>query len=266
MRQQIYRRTSVPKKTWRTRSRRKRLSQAAATIHESGMRKNCWRCAGGRHKCLNVPAILTPYFDDVIRAKDALMLARPRQSAHLRLYELNLTRVLAEFHNRRRACSNSSTQRVGNAEVPRVFSCPPQSARSSDQGRAYHRAGHQRPQPSTEVSNLPTAQPVFLNPLPIKTLPMIRLRRPVARLLIKIELDLSEPTTTVTRPTTSMYLPPYDIKTIAACILDSPDINHSTSGVYGDKGEQKEEAQVCGVMRVPMYSIWAFQAEVDGEM
>lgn len=63
-----------------------------------------------------------------------------------------------------------------------------------------------------------------------------------------------------------MYLPPYDIKTIAACILDSSDINHSTSGVYGDKGEQKEEAQVCGVMRVPMYSIWAFQAEVDGGM
>lgn len=204
----MHRRTSVPKKTWRTRSRRKRLSQTAAMNHEPGMRKNCWRCAGGRHQCLNVPAILTPYFNDVIRAKDALMLARPRQSAHLRLYELILTRVLAEFHNRRRACSDSSTQRVGDAEVPRVFSCPSQSARFSDQGRACHRAEHQPPQPSTEVSNLPTAQPVFLHPLPIKTLPMIRLRRLVARLLIKIELDLSKPTTTVTRPTTSMYLPP----------------------------------------------------------
>lgn len=32
-----------------------------------------------------------------------------------------LTRVLREFHNRHRAHGNSSTQRVGDAEVPRVF-------------------------------------------------------------------------------------------------------------------------------------------------
>lgn len=62
-----------------------------------------------------------------------------------------------------------------------------------------------------------------------------------------------------------MYLPPYDIKTIAACILDYSDINHSTSGVYGDKGEQKEEAQVCGVMRVSACSVWDFQVDNNGE-
>lgn len=32
-----------------------------------------------------------------------------------------LTRVLRQFHNRHRAHGNSSTQRVGDAEVPRVF-------------------------------------------------------------------------------------------------------------------------------------------------
>ncbi|THZ49753.1 hypothetical protein D6C88_09941, partial [Aureobasidium pullulans] len=68
-------------------------------------------------------------------------------------------------------------------------------------------------------------------------------RRSVARLLIKIELDLSKPTTNVTRPTTAMYLPPYDIKAIVAFILNSLDISHSTSEVCGDEGEQKEEAQ-----------------------
>lgn len=96
---------------------------------------------------------------------------------------------------------------------------------------------------------------------------MIQLRRLVARLLCKMELDLSKPTTTLTRlAILTMYLPPHAIKAIAASILNSSDVNHSTSEVCGDKGEQKEEAQVCGVMRVPMYSIWAFQAEVDGEM
>ncbi|THY20275.1 hypothetical protein D6D02_01904, partial [Aureobasidium pullulans] len=75
--------------------------------HEPGMRKNCW-C--GSHGCKNVPAILTPYLNDDIRAKDALLLAL-RPPPH----------VLAEFHNRCRACSNSSTERVGDVEVPRVF-------------------------------------------------------------------------------------------------------------------------------------------------
>ncbi|THZ13924.1 hypothetical protein D6C89_10331, partial [Aureobasidium pullulans] len=69
-------------------------------------------------------------------------------------------------------------------------------------------------------------------------------RRPVTRLLIKMELDLSEPTTTLTRLTTlAMYLPPYDIKAIVASILNSSDVNQPTSEVCGDKGEQKEEAQ-----------------------
>ncbi|THW57863.1 hypothetical protein D6D19_10480 [Aureobasidium pullulans] len=82
-----------------------------------------------------------------------------------------------------------------------------------------------------------------------------------------MELDLSKPTTTFTRLTTlAMYLPPYDIKAIVASILNSSDVNQPTSEVCGDKGEQKEEAQVCDVMRGSMYSIWAFQAEVDGEM
>jgi len=90
---------------------------------------------------------------------------------------------------------------------------------------------------------------------------MIQLNIPMARLLIKMELDLSKPTTTL-----AMFLPTHDIKAIMASALDFLDINYSTSEVYGDEGEQKEEVQVCGVMRVPMYSIWAFQAEVDGEM
>ncbi|CAD0024207.1 unnamed protein product [Aureobasidium pullulans] len=59
-----------------------------------------------------------------------------------------------------------------------------------------------------------------------------------------MELDLSKPTTSLTRPTTlAMYLPPSDIKAIVASILNSPDVNHSTPEVCGDKGEQKEEAQ-----------------------
>ncbi|THV63842.1 hypothetical protein D6D28_10354 [Aureobasidium pullulans] len=69
---------------------------------------------------------------------------------------------------------------------------------------------------STEVSNPSTVQPV---------------------LLIKMELDLSKLTTTL-----AIYLPTHDIKAIMASALDFLDINYSTSKVYGDKGEQKEEA------------------------
>ncbi|KEQ78755.1 hypothetical protein M438DRAFT_169455 [Aureobasidium pullulans EXF-150] len=53
--------------------------------HEPCMRKSCWRCVRGSHGCKNVPAILIPYLNDDIRAKDALLLARHRQSAHLRM-------------------------------------------------------------------------------------------------------------------------------------------------------------------------------------
>ncbi|THX23435.1 hypothetical protein D6D10_10318 [Aureobasidium pullulans] len=94
---------------------------ACDASHEPGMSKACWRCAGNRHRCIPLHAILTPYFNDVVRAKDALLLAQNRQSSHLRTYELIVQRTLLEFHNRRRQHGNSSTQRVGDIAVPRVF-------------------------------------------------------------------------------------------------------------------------------------------------